>query len=141
MAAGGYEDKPSEKDEFRPKLIIADETFFRELKHRFGSPFGFGEYFGGGMGAEHIRELLREKEELGPRGREARGRRRPRRRARTSPAGPPGIVLEHVREDLEEQVKTGKGQKQARAVKRLKVADGLPGLRQQARDDGSRPCR
>jgi DNA-directed RNA polymerase subunit beta' len=55
-----YEDKPEEKDEFRPKLIIADETFFRELKHRFGSPFGFGEYFGGGMGAEHIRELLRE---------------------------------------------------------------------------------
>ena len=58
-----YVEKPIEKDEFQPKLIIADETFFRELKHRFGSPFGFGEYFGGGMGAEHIRELLREKAE------------------------------------------------------------------------------
>ena len=58
-----YTEKPIEKDEFEPKLIIADETFFRELKHRFGSPFGFGEYFGGGMGAEHIRELLREKPE------------------------------------------------------------------------------
>ena len=56
-------EKPIEKDEFKPKLIIADETFFRELKHRFGSPFGFGEYFGGGMGAEHVRELLREKAE------------------------------------------------------------------------------
>ena len=33
----------------------------------------------------------------------------------------PGIVLEHERLDLEEQVRTGKGQKQARAVKRLKV--------------------
>src|SRR5919202_668059 len=33
----------------------------------------------------------------------------------------PGIVLEHERRDLEEQVRTGKGQKQARAVKRLKV--------------------
>ena len=58
-----YTEKSIEKDEFQPKLIIADETFFRELKHRFGSPFGFGEYFGGGMGAEHIRELLREKPE------------------------------------------------------------------------------
>src|SRR5439155_22169148 len=33
----------------------------------------------------------------------------------------PGIVLEHEREDLEDQVKNGKGQKQSRAVKRLKV--------------------
>ena len=33
----------------------------------------------------------------------------------------PGICLEHEREDLEDQVKNGKGQKQARAVKRLKV--------------------
>src|SRR5882724_8837342 len=57
-----YTEKAIEKDEFIPKLIIADETFFRELKHRFGSPFGFGEYFEGGMGAEYVRELLREKE-------------------------------------------------------------------------------
>ena len=33
----------------------------------------------------------------------------------------PGVVLDHEREDLEDQVKNGKGQKQARAVKRLKV--------------------
>src|SRR6476469_9821111 len=58
-----YVDRAAEKDEFRPKTIIADETFFRELKHRFGSPFGFGEYFGGGMGAEHIRTLLTDKQE------------------------------------------------------------------------------
>jgi DNA-directed RNA polymerase subunit beta' len=58
-----YVEKPAEKDQLQPKLIIADETYFRELKHRFGSPFGFGEYFGGGMGAEHVRELLRDKPE------------------------------------------------------------------------------
>jgi DNA-directed RNA polymerase subunit beta' len=116
-----YEEKPEEKDELRPKLIIADETFFRELKHRFGSPFGFGEYFGGGMGAEHIRELLREKE---PYDREAKERKPDSDRTPGEdlrPQDAPGVVLEHVREDLEEQVRTGKGQKQARAVKRLKV--------------------
>ena len=37
---------------------INDETLFRELKERFGSPYGFGEYFRGGMGAESIRDLL-----------------------------------------------------------------------------------
>ena len=78
-----YVEKPIEKDEFQPKTIIADETFFRELKHRFGSPFGFGEYFGGGMGAEHIRELLREKPEYDRDAHAAQGRRRPRRRATT----------------------------------------------------------
>ena len=35
-----------------PKQIEHDETTFRELKERFGSPYGFGEYFRGGMGAE-----------------------------------------------------------------------------------------
>jgi DNA-directed RNA polymerase subunit beta' len=58
-----YVERAGDKDEFIPKKIIADETFFRELKHRFGSPYGFGEYFGGGMGAEHVRDLLREKPE------------------------------------------------------------------------------
>jgi DNA-directed RNA polymerase subunit beta' len=116
-----YTEKPVEKDQFQPKLIIADETFFRELKHRFGSPFGFGEYFGGGMGAEHVRELLREKEEYD---REGKPRKVDPDRAPGSglaPADQPGICLEHERLDLEEQVRTGKGQKQARAVKRLKV--------------------
>ena len=38
--------------------MINDETAFRELKERFGSPYGFGEYFRGGMGAEAVRDLL-----------------------------------------------------------------------------------
>src|SRR4029078_1208055 len=44
--------------ELEPKLIVNDEQIFRELKDRFGSPYGFGVYFQGGMGAESIRALL-----------------------------------------------------------------------------------
>jgi DNA-directed RNA polymerase subunit beta' len=116
-----YTEKDAAKDELKPKLIIADETFFRELKHKFGSEFGFGRYFGGGMGAEHIRELLREKVEYD---REAGPRKPSEDRIPGDDLRPqdgPGIVLEHERVDLEDQVKNGKGQKQARAVKRLKV--------------------
>ena len=43
-----------------PKQIEHDETTFRELKERFGSSYGFGEYFRGGMGAEAIRDLLQQ---------------------------------------------------------------------------------
>jgi DNA-directed RNA polymerase subunit beta' len=78
-----------------PKEVIADETVFRELKDRFGSPFGFGEYFRGGMGAEAVRDLLEQ------------------------------VDLEDERERLEEEVKTAKGQKQSRAVKRLKVVSAF----------------
>ncbi|MBA2630476.1 MAG: DNA-directed RNA polymerase subunit beta' [Thermoleophilaceae bacterium] len=78
-----------------PKLVVADETLFRELKDRFGSPFGFGEYFRGGMGAESVRDLLQQ------------------------------VDLEAEREELEDQVKTAKGQKQSRAVKRLKVVSAF----------------
>ncbi len=78
-----------------PKQIEHDETTFRELKERFGSPYGFGEYFRGGMGAEAIRDLLQQ------------------------------VDLEVERVELEDQVKTGKGQKQARAVKRLKVVSAF----------------
>jgi DNA-directed RNA polymerase subunit beta' len=78
-----------------PKQIEHDETTFRELKERFGSPYGFGEYFRGGMGAEAIRDLLQQ------------------------------VDLEAERVDLEDQVKNGKGQKQARAVKRLKVVSAF----------------
>src|SRR5215203_15101 len=74
-----------------PKQVIADETLFRELKDRFGSPFGWGEYFRGGMGAESVRDLLQQ------------------------------VDLDAEREELEDQVKTAKGQKQSRAVKRPKV--------------------
>ena len=116
-----YVEKAAEKDQLQPKLIIADETYFRELKHRFGSPFGFGEYFGGGMGAEHVRELLRDKPEYD---RDTAPREVDPERAAGDGLRPqdlPGIVMEHERVDLEDQVKNGKGQKQARAVKRLKV--------------------
>src|SRR5207248_7115921 len=35
--------------ELEPKQIIGDEQLFRELKDRFGSPYGFDVYFTGGM--------------------------------------------------------------------------------------------
>ena len=75
--------------------MVADETLFRELKDRFGSPFGWGEYFRGGMGAESVRDLLEQ------------------------------VDLDAEREELEDQVKTAKGQKQSRAVKRLKVVSAF----------------
>jgi DNA-directed RNA polymerase subunit beta' len=78
-----------------PKDVVNDETTFRELKDRFGSPYGFGEYFRGGMGAEAVRDLLQQ------------------------------INLEDEAADLQDQVKTAKGQKQARAVKRLKVVSAF----------------
>src|SRR5213596_1495328 len=81
--------------EMKPKDVIADETVFRELKDRFGSPYGFGEYFRGGMGAEAVRDLLQQ------------------------------VDLDAERLELEEQVKTAKGQKQSRAVKRLKVVSAF----------------
>ncbi|MGH9100188.1 MAG: DNA-directed RNA polymerase subunit beta', partial [Acidimicrobiales bacterium] len=75
----------------KPKDVVNDETTFRELRDRFGSPYGFGEYFRGGMGAEAVRDLLQQ------------------------------VDLDAEAADLQDQVKTAKGQKQARAVKRLKV--------------------
>jgi DNA-directed RNA polymerase subunit beta' len=79
----------------KPKDVVNDETTFRELKDRFGSPYGFGEYFRGGMGAEAVRDLLEQ------------------------------VDLDAESEDLQEQVKTAKGQKQSRAVKRLKVVSAF----------------
>jgi len=81
--------------EMKPKDVIPDETVFRELKDRFGSPFGFGEYFRGGMGAESVRDLLEQ------------------------------VDLDAERIELEDHVKTAKGQKQSRAVKRLKVVSAF----------------
>ena len=81
--------------ELEVQEIIADEALFRELKDRFGSPWGFGEYFSGGMGAESIRELLRSRD------------------------------LDAEAASLRETIKTSKGQKQARAIKRLKVVSAF----------------
>ncbi len=81
--------------EMKPKDVVTDETLFRELKDRFGSPYGFGEYFRGGMGAEAVRDLLEQ------------------------------VDLDAEQAELEDQVKTAKGQKQSRAVKRLKVVSAF----------------
>src|SRR4029453_14245860 len=79
--------------DLEPKQIIGDEQLFRELKDRFGSPYGFDVYFTGGMGAEAIRELLRD------------------------------LDLDAEAASLRETIKTSKGQKQQRAIKRLKVVN------------------
>src|SRR5687767_3178952 len=81
--------------ELEPKMIVNDEQIFRELKDRFGSPYGFGVYFRGGMGAESIRDLLRD------------------------------LDLTEESRTLRETIKTSKGQKQQRAIKRLKVVSAF----------------
>jgi len=81
--------------ELEPKMIVNDEQLFRELKDRFGSPYGFGVFFRGGMGAESIRDLLRD------------------------------LDLTDESRTLRETIKTSKGQKQQRAIKRLKVVEAF----------------
>jgi DNA-directed RNA polymerase subunit beta' len=81
--------------EMKPKDVVNDETVFRELKDRFGSPYGWGEYFRGGMGAEAVRDLLEQ------------------------------VDLEAECKELETTINSSKGQKQARAVKRLRVASAF----------------
>ena len=81
--------------EIKPKDVVGDERLFRELHDRFGSDWGFGVYFGGGMGAEAIRELLRRED------------------------------LDDLELDLRETIKTSKGQRQQRAIKRLKVVSAF----------------
>ena len=65
------------------------------MKERFGSPHGFADLFKGGMGAAAIKELLSQ------------------------------IDLEAEGESLRETIQTSKGQRQARALKRLKVASAF----------------
>jgi DNA-directed RNA polymerase subunit beta' len=81
--------------DLEPKMIVNDEQLFRELKDRFGSPYGFGVYFRGGMGAEAIRDLLRD------------------------------LDLDEEARSLRDTIKTSKGQKQQRAIKRLKVVNAF----------------
>ncbi|HSF62003.1 MAG TPA: DNA-directed RNA polymerase subunit beta' [Gaiellaceae bacterium] len=81
--------------ELEPKMIVGDEQIFRELKDRFGSPYGFGVYFRGGMGAEAVRDLLRD------------------------------LDLDDESLSLRDVIKTSKGQKQQRAIKRLKVVEAF----------------
>ena len=81
--------------ELEPKMIVGDEQIFRELKDRFGSPYGFGIYFRGGMGAEAVRDLLRD------------------------------LSLDEESLSLRDIIKTSKGQKQQRGIKRLKVVEAF----------------
>jgi DNA-directed RNA polymerase subunit beta' len=81
--------------ELEVQEVISDEALFRELRDRFGSSWGFGEYFTGGMGAEAIRELLRTRD------------------------------LDAEAAQLRETIRTSKGQKEARAIKRLKVVSAF----------------
>ena len=81
--------------EMEPKQIVQDEMLFRELKDRFGSAYGFGVYFRGGMGAEAIRDLLKD------------------------------LDLDAEAKSLRETIRTSKGQKQSRAIKRLKVVSAF----------------
>jgi len=81
--------------DLEPKMVVNDEQLFRELKDRFGSPYGFGVYFRGGMGAESIRDLLRD------------------------------LDLNEESRILRETIRTSKGQKQQRAIKRLKVVNAF----------------
>ena len=81
--------------ELEVQEVVSDEALFRELRDRFGSSWGFGEYFTGGMGAESIRELLRTRD------------------------------LDAEAAQLRETIRTSKGQKEARAIKRLKVVSAF----------------
>ena len=81
--------------EIRSKDVVADERLFRELKDRFGSEWGFGVFFDGGMGANAVRELLRRED------------------------------LDALELELRDTIRTSKGQKQQRAIKRLKVVSAF----------------
>lgn len=72
-----------------PKMLISDETLYRELR------LNYRDYFRGGMGAEAVRDLLGD------------------------------VDLEATAEELREIIATGKGQKRAKAVKRLKVVEAF----------------
>ena len=89
------------------KQLITDERTFRELRDRFAKgqknedgtwrvvPGTIGEYFEAGMGAESLKKLLE------------------------------SFDLEAEAESLRDTIRNGKGQKKARALKRLKVVSAF----------------
>ena len=79
----------------KPRDVINDDQLFREMRDRFSSPYGFGEYFEGGMGAEAIRRLLED------------------------------FDLEAEAISLREIIQTSRGQRHARALKRLRVCSAF----------------
>ncbi len=71
------------------KMLVSDEALFKKMKEIYGR------YFKGGMGAEAMKELLK------------------------------NIDCKKEVEDLKETVKTSKGQKRSRSIKRLKILSSL----------------
>ncbi|MGE4030685.1 MAG: DNA-directed RNA polymerase subunit beta', partial [Thermoleophilia bacterium] len=90
--------------------IVADEQLFREMKDRFGSPHGYAQLFQGGMGATAIKALL---DDLATRSPNADDDDKSR------------VKLHDLADELRETIKTSKGQRQARALKRLKVVSAF----------------
>ena len=90
-------------DQFKtiaPRNVINDEPLYQQMERMFGRESGyeaesFGVYFTGGTGAAAVRELLKRVD----------------------------LVAEAT--ELRETILTAKGQRQARAVKRLKVASAF----------------
>ena len=90
-------------DQFKtiaPRDVIGDETLYQQMERMFGrepgyEPESFGVYFTGGTGAEAVRELLKR------------------------------VDLDAEAIELRETIHTAKGQRQARAVKRLKVVSAF----------------
>jgi len=83
-------------------MIVNDEQIFRELKGPLRLALRLRGVFRGGMGAEAIRDLLKD------------------------------LDLTNEAAILREQIRTGKGQKLQRAIKRLKVVSGVRHLGEQA---------
>jgi DNA-directed RNA polymerase subunit beta' len=79
----------------KPRDVINDDQLFREMRDRFASAYGFGEYFEGGMGAAAIRQLLEH------------------------------FDLEAEAVLLRETIQTSRGQRHARALKRLRVCSAF----------------
>lgn len=76
-------------EKIEEKQVILSDEVYREMKYRYG------EYFRGGMGAEAIKELLKE------------------------------IDLEKEEKKLRKVIKKAKGQKRLKAIKRLKVVSAF----------------
>ena len=83
-----------------PREVIGDEALYQQMERMFArepgyEPESFGVYFTGGTGAEAVRELLKR------------------------------VELDAEATELRETIHTAKGQRQARAVKRLKVVSAF----------------
>ena len=83
-----------------PRTVVGDENLYLQMERMFGrdpgyEPESFGVYFKGGTGAEAVRELLKQ------------------------------VDLEAETNELKETIHSAKGQRQARAVKRLKVTSAF----------------